>query len=115
MVKQYELMVLLPSNFGQDQVKAFVTQIEKLVAARKGKIDSQEMLGKRNLAYEVKKQREAYYVLFVISLEASVAQAFERDVRLMEDVLRHLFILYEEKDVAFAAPMESGTVEEGKE
>lgn len=98
MVKQYELMILLPANFTQDQVKAFISQVEKLVVAKKGTIDSTETLGKRTLAYEIKKQREAYYVLFIISLEPSVAAAFERDIRLTDDVLRHLFITYEEKE-----------------
>jgi small subunit ribosomal protein S6 len=113
MVKLYELMVVLPGNIGQDQVKTFISAIEKLAAAKGGKVDSHEMLGKRTLAYEIKKQREGYYVLFVISLDASVAQAFEREVRLMDDVLRHLFILYEEK-IATPSMPESGTVEDGK-
>ncbi len=115
MVKQYELMTLLPANFTPEQVKTFISHIEKLVSAKKGSVDSSETLGKRALAYEIKKQREAYYVLFTISLDASVAQAFERDVILTEDVLRHLFILYEPKTASPEIPAESGTVEEIKE
>ncbi len=115
MVKQYELMTLLPANFTPEQVKTFITHIEKLVLAKKGVVDSSETLGKRTLAYEIKKQREAYYVLFTISMDTAVAQAFERDIILTEDVLRHLFIIYEPKAASAAESSESATVEEIKE
>ncbi len=115
MIKQYELMILLPANFSSDAVKTFISHVEKLVLAKKGTIDSSETLGKRALAYEIKKQREAYYVLFVISLDTSVAQAFERDIILTEDVLRHLMIIYEPKAALPTESAESVTVEETKE
>lgn len=89
-------MVLLPAASTSEQLKSFVAHVTKLVEARKGTIDSNESLGKRQLAYEIKKQREAFYLLFTVSLDASVAQSFERDIRLSESVLRSLFILKEE-------------------
>lgn len=115
MVKQYELMTLLPANFTPEQVKSFISHIEKLVGTRKGVVDSSETLGKRTLAYEIKKQREAYYVLFLISMDTSVAQTFERDVILTDDVLRHLLIIYEPKEVTTGETTESATVEDIKE
>lgn len=113
MVKQYEVMVLLPANSTPEQVKSFISQIEKLVSSKQGSVVSHEMLGKRNLAYEIKKQREAYYVLFVISVDTSAIQAIERSIRLMDGVMRHLVILYEEKTYPDQDQTSSATVEEG--
>lgn len=112
MVKQYEMMVLLPAESTQDQVKAFIQTIEKLVVAKKGSVDSSELLGRRQLAYEIKKQREAYYVLFHISLDTAVTQVFERDVKLQDNVLRSLLIIYDEKKNASVSEQVSDTVVE---
>ncbi len=102
MVKQYELMVLVPSNFSPEQLKATITQISKHVETRGGKVLNSESLGKRQLAYLIKKQNEAFYVLFDLELDTLVAQAFERDIRLMDDVLRELFIIKEKNEVIVA-------------
>ncbi len=110
MVKQYELMVLLPSEYTADQMKTFVGQITKLVEGKKGKIVSHESLGKRQLAYLISKQSEAFYVLFIIEMDTAVAQAFERDVRLMDDVMRELFVIHEE--IADAQTVKTDTIEE---
>lgn len=110
MVKQYELMVLLPAESTQDQVKAFIQTIEKLVVAKKGSVNSSELLGKRQLAYQIKKQREAYYVLFRITLDTEFTQAFEREVKLLDIVLRSLLIIFDEKKSAQASEHVSDTV-----
>lgn len=93
MVKQYELVVLLPASLSQDEVKTFTKALEKQVKTRKGELLEDIPWGKKQLAYELKKQREAIFNLYTISLDTSMAQAFERDVRLMDNVLRSLFVI----------------------
>ncbi len=115
MVRHYELMVVLSGQSSQEDVKSFVSAVEKLVLAKKGVLENVEMLGRRTLAFEVKKQREGYYVLFRIALDGSIAQGFERDVRLMEAVLRYLFILYDEKKQVAAQQLATEPVQEEKE
>lgn len=113
MVKQYELMVLLPSNFTPEQMKSFVASVTKNIEGKKGKVLSFESLGKRQLAYLIKKQSEAFYGLFFLEMDGSVVQAFERDIRLMDDVLRSLLIIKEEKEVSKPATID--VIEESKE
>src|SRR5258706_10780237 len=95
MTKLYELMVLIPGSSTADDVKATTGAITKLVAAKKGKVEKEESLGKKFLAYKIKKQTEAFYLYFEVSLDTSEAQAFERDVRLMENIIRSLFVIKE--------------------
>ncbi len=114
MVKQYELMVLLPAGFSAEQMKTFVDSISKLIAKNEGKVLSNESLGKRSLAYQIKKQTEAFFVLFTLELDTAVVQAFEREVRLMEDVLRCLLLIIEPKK-ANSKKKRSVTIEEEKQ
>ena len=93
--KLYELTVLLPGNMSADDVKAASTSINKLVTSRKGKIEKEESWGKKFLAYAIKKQKEAFYLYFEVTMDTSEAQAFERDVRLQENIIRSLFVIKE--------------------
>ncbi len=93
--KLYELTVLLPGGASADDVKAASGTIGKLVTSRKGKVEKEENWGKKFLAYPLKKQTEAFYLYFEVSLDASQTQGFERDVRLMDTVIRSLLVMKE--------------------
>lgn len=96
MTKLYELTVLLSGSSTADEVKAASNAIGKMVSARKGKVEKEESWGKKFLAYSIKKQKEAFYLFFEISLPAQEAQGLERDVRLMDTVIRSLFVIKED-------------------
>lgn len=93
--KLYELTVLLPGGASADDVKIASSTIGKLVTSRKGKVEKEENWGKKFLAYPLKKQTEAFYLYFEVSLDASQAQGFERDVRLMDTIIRSLLVMKE--------------------
>lgn len=95
MNKLYELTVLIPGDSTADQVKAATTAIGKLVTSHKGKVEKEESWGKKFLAYAIKKNKEAFYLFWVVNLPASEAQGFERDVRLMDQVIRSLVLVKE--------------------
>lgn len=96
MNKLYELTVLLPGTSTVEDVKAASTAVGKLVASHKGKVEKEESWGKKFLSYAIKKQKEAFYLFFEVSVPTSEAQALERDVRLMDTVIRSLFVIKED-------------------
>lgn len=93
MTKLYELTVLLPGSSTAEDIKSAGNVIGKLVAAHQGKVEKEESWGKKFLAYTIKKQKEAFYLYFEVTLPASEAQAFERDIRLTENIIRSLFVI----------------------
>lgn len=95
MQRTYELTVLLPANLLPDEVKAVSNSIRKLVTSAKGDVSKEENMGKKYLAYKIRKQEEALFVLFEFSVEPAALQAIERDVRLMDTVMRSLIVLKE--------------------
>ena len=95
MTKLYELTVLLSGNSTAEDLKAASAAIGKLVTSKKGKVEKEESWGKKFLAYAIAKKTEAFYLYFELSLEASEAQAFERDIRLMDTIMRSLFVIKE--------------------
>jgi small subunit ribosomal protein S6 len=97
MTKTYELTVLVSPSFTLDEVKAVSTSITKLAVAKNGKVLKEENWGKKFLAYKLKKETEAVYLYFELSLDTSVAQAFEHEILLMDTVMRSLFVIKEGK------------------
>lgn len=95
MNKLYELTVLIPGDSTADQVKTATAAIGKIISAHKGKVEKEESWGKKFLAYAIKKNREAFYLFWVVDMPASEAQGFERDVRLMDQVIRSLVLVKE--------------------
>lgn len=98
MTKHYELVVLLAPSSTPDEVKAASSAIRKAATTRKGSVDREESWGKKQTAYKLSKENEAFYILYEVTLDTDQAQAFERDVRLMDQVVRSLFVVAEDKE-----------------
>ena len=53
-------------------------------------------MGKRHRRYPIGRHHEGHYVLVEANLERPAITAVERDLRLSEDVLRHLLVRLDE-------------------
>ena len=96
MTRNYELIILVTGSSTPEQIKAVNAALKKIVTAHKGKIEKEESMGKKFLAYKIAKQTEALFLRYELSLDASEAQAVEKEVRQLDEVMRSLFVLSEE-------------------
>ncbi len=90
-MRNYELMYIIRPDVDPETVQA-VTQKFQDIIRNGGEIRKHEILGKRRLAYEIKKFREGTYVLVQFSAEPSVVAELERVLRITDEVIRHLVI-----------------------
>lgn len=89
----YELVVLVAPSVDMTEAKTQKDLITKLVGER-GVIKEVTSLGKKSLAYPIKKQSEATYLVAVI--EGTVKSAeLENKAKLMDEVLRQMLIVKE--------------------
>jgi small subunit ribosomal protein S6 len=56
--------------------------------------------GSRRLAYEIRKFKEGYYVMYEASIEPGRIAEIERNMQYVEDILRYLIVRKEEEAVA---------------
>ena len=61
-----------------------------------GKVEKTEELGKRRLAYEVKKNKEGYYVIFHFEANTSLIAELERNYRITDEVIKFMTIKVDE-------------------
>lgn len=100
-VRSYELTCLVEPALTETELSTLKEAIEKLVKKHKGSVSSQDDWGRKPLAYKVKAHKksfnEANYLFWVLEFDADQAQAFERDIYLNNDIIRHLFVVVETK------------------
>jgi len=56
-------------------------------------VDKIDMWGKRRMSYSIRKQREANYVLFNLTLPPTSASGLEQNLRYTETLMRHMLTL----------------------
>ncbi|MBP9738074.1 30S ribosomal protein S6 [Candidatus Saccharibacteria bacterium] len=94
MEKVYELTVLFHPDLEID-LETPVKKIEGIIADNRGTVVSQNNWGKRRLAYTIKKQDFAVYVLFEVSIAPTSASKIQNLLNITDEVLRYLMV---EKD-----------------
>jgi ribosomal protein S6 len=106
----YELTFLAAGSLTDSEWTKVQDTVRGLVKKHTGTIVSEAIWGKKSLAYAIRKngktQTEAYYSHLVLEFSTSEAQAFEHDVYLDTEILRHLFVIGEKPKKEEAKPAE---------
>lgn len=84
----YETMVILSPGLTKEEADKLVDKYADVVKAQGGEVVKIERMGKRKLAYPMKKQAEGTYALIVFNAPGAVVAELERQLRLNDDVLK---------------------------
>jgi len=101
----YEHVFLARQDLTTAQIDAMTKKLTELIEAGKGKVSKTESWGLRSLAYKIKKNRKAHYVMMNVKASAQVISELERMERLDEDILRFLTIRVKEHESEPSAMM----------
>jgi small subunit ribosomal protein S6 len=91
----YENVFIARQDISQPQAEALGEAFAKVVADLGGKVTKREYWGLRNLAFRIKKNRKGHYILLNIDAPAAAVHEMERQMRINEDVIRHLTVRVE--------------------
>ncbi len=93
-MNKYESVVIINPNVDEEGIKALIQKISDLIN-NDGKLEKADELGKRRLAYEVKKNKEGYYVVFYFEANTSLIAELERNYRITDEVIKFMTIKVE--------------------
>ncbi|MEK7164285.1 MAG: 30S ribosomal protein S6 [Patescibacteria group bacterium] len=91
-MNKYDLTVLVKSDLKETAKEKFVEKMEALVKTLEGRIGKITEMGKKQLAYTIKKQKEAQFLSWVLELPAKSVVQLEKKLINDKEVLRHLVI-----------------------
>ncbi len=96
-MKHYETMFIVKPTLTDEEMKAQIELVRSNIEKNGGEIVSFEDMGTRPLAYEIKKNKRGYYYVIYFKAPASSIAELERNYRINENILRFIFIKYENK------------------
>ncbi|MHB8630029.1 MAG: 30S ribosomal protein S6 [Aggregatilineales bacterium] len=91
-VRKYELPLIIPSDVADDAVNGIVQTVQGWIEAGSGQVTEVNMWGRRHLAYQIGESREATYVLIKADMQPQAINELERNLRLDQQILRHLVV-----------------------
>ena len=94
-MNKYESVIIINPSVDEDKVKALIDKFSDLIN-KQGKVEKVDTLGKRKLAYEVKKNKEGIYVVFYFEAEPTLIAELERNYRITDEVIKFIVIKNEE-------------------
>ena len=95
-VPLYEHVFLARQDLSQSQVDALAATATEIVETNQGKVVKTETWGLKNLAYKIKRNRKAHFVLLNLDAPAGVVAELERQTAINEDVIRFMTVRVEE-------------------
>jgi small subunit ribosomal protein S6 len=96
-MRKYEILFVVRPDVSDEDVTKLVAQMEGVVAGAGGKIEKVEKLGRRRLAYRIARQREGFYVLFVVEGSGDTVKEFERRLKVIDTVIKYLTVRVDEE------------------
>jgi small subunit ribosomal protein S6 len=112
----YENIFIARQDVTSAQVEGLVEHFAGIVAAQGGNVTKKEFWGLKSLSFRIKKNRKGHYVLLNIDAPAAAVIEMERNMRIHEDVLRHLTVRVEALEEGPSAMLQSrGRDREGRE
>lgn len=117
---KYELMYIVSSNVSDDQIPTVTDGVLNLVKNLGGSIIKQEGLGKKKLAYPIKKTRNGFYDLITFEMEPKQINELNNKVLTSDGVIRHIIVNLEDsirrqqKDAVAQEKMNKNRAEKGE-
>jgi small subunit ribosomal protein S6 len=97
MNRKYELVYVVSPEATDEQVTDLHNQVEQIVQRIGGTIEKTDNWGRRKLAYEIGRHKEATYVLEVILGTGDLMKEIDRRLKVSDLVIRHLVVRVDEE------------------
>ena len=101
----YEHVFLARQDLSQAQVDALAATATEIVEANQGKVTKAETWGLKGLAYKIKRNRKAHFVLLNLDAPGAAVAELERQTQINEDVIRFMTVRVDEHEAGPSVQM----------
>src|SRR5246127_1515910 len=93
----YELMFIVRPDMVEEDLDKLISTLETAVSSTGGIVKSVERMGKRRLAYTVRRFHDGVYVLLTVEGSGGLVHELERRLRVTEPVIKFLSVRIDEE------------------
>jgi small subunit ribosomal protein S6 len=97
MQRSYEVMFIVRPDLADEEVDKLLTTLQGHATNAGAAIQNVEKMGKRRLAYDVKKFQDGQYVLFTLNSDGKAIHELERRLRVAEQVIKFITVRTDEE------------------
>jgi small subunit ribosomal protein S6 len=91
----YECVFIARQDISAPQAEALADHFTKVIEDNGGTVAQREYWGLRSLAFRIRKNRKGHYMLLNVDAPAAALHEVDRQMRINEDVVRHLTVRVE--------------------
>jgi len=102
MQRFYEVMFIVRPDVADEDLDKLIAGLEQTVTTGGGSVRSTEKLGRRKLAYMVRKFNEGNYVLLTVDADGALIAELERRLRVSEPVIKFITVRMDEEEKRLA-------------
>src|SRR5215467_304569 len=102
MNRTYEVMFIVRPDMAEEDLDKLISTLETTVSSTGGTVKSVERMGKRRLAYTVRRFHDGLYILLTIEGTGAVIHELERRLRVTEPVIKFLSVRVDEEQKRLA-------------
>jgi small subunit ribosomal protein S6 len=109
-VNIYENIVILNASLSDEEIETAAGKIGDLITNSGGTILKTDVWGRRKLAYEIKKQKKGFYILFLFQAPSPVIRKLEDYYKVYDPVVKFMVIRLDKKmmkGIVLAKPEEA--------
>jgi len=97
MNRTYELMFIVRPDMPEEEQDKLISTLETAVSNSGGVWKSVDKMGKRHLAYSVRKFRDGIYILLTVEGSGGLIHELERRLRVTEPVIKFMTVRVDEE------------------
>jgi len=97
MNRTYELMFIVRPDMAEEDLDKLISTLETAVTSSGGAVKNVERMGKRRLAYAVRRFQDGMYILLTVEGTGALIHELERRLRVTEPVIKFLTVRIDEE------------------
>jgi small subunit ribosomal protein S6 len=98
MNRSYEIMFIVRPDVEDAEIDRIVETFSGYVTNGGGTVKSTEKMGRRRLAYTVRKFNDGFYILLIVDAPANLIAEVERRLRVSEQVIKFITVRTDEEE-----------------
>jgi small subunit ribosomal protein S6 len=102
MNRTYEIMFIVRPDVEEADLDKLIEGFSANITSGGGEVKSVEKMGRRRLAYTVRKFNDGFYVLFTVGAPGSLIGEIERRLRVSEPVIKFITVRMDEEEKRLA-------------
>ena len=102
MSRLYEVMFIVRPDVEDEEADKLIENLSATVKTGGGVVKTAEKLGRRKLAYQVRKFNDGNYILLTIEADGATVLELERRLRVTEQVIKFITVRMDEEEKRLA-------------